>query len=146
MPAKNRHHDVVIAGLRAEGWRITHEPFVVALGSYRYDAALGAERDGRRIAIEIPKVVPETDLPDFQRAIGAYALFRLVLKDQDPTRELFHAAPEGVYRGIYTEPLGDMMVSSLSMRLIVFREEDGRISRWIEADGTSPSHVLASRR
>ena len=60
MPAKNIYHDAVRDALVADGWTITHDPLGVTVGSRRVHvdigadrAALGAERDGVRIAIEI---------------------------------------------------------------------------------------------
>jgi hypothetical protein len=60
MPAKNIYHDGVARALIADGWTITHDPLTLSfggkdlfvdLGAER--AALAAEKEGRRIAVEI---------------------------------------------------------------------------------------------
>ena len=59
MPARNLHHDAVVEALITDGWTITHDPLTISyggkdlfvdLGAER--AALAAEKEGRRIAVE----------------------------------------------------------------------------------------------
>jgi XisH protein len=60
MPARNIHHAVVVTALTADGWTITPDPCPVSFGGKDLfvelgaeEAALAAEKEGRRIAVEI---------------------------------------------------------------------------------------------
>src|SRR5258708_22379689 len=60
MPARNIHHAVVVRALTADGWTITHDPYPLSFGGKDLfvdlgaeEAALAAEKEGRRIAVEI---------------------------------------------------------------------------------------------
>jgi hypothetical protein len=44
MPARNIHHTAVIRALQADGWTITHDPFLIPYGDRRLFIDLGAER------------------------------------------------------------------------------------------------------
>jgi hypothetical protein len=77
MPAKNVYHDAVIQALMADGWVITHDPLTLSfggkdlfvdLGAER--AALAAEREGRRIAVEVQSFLSPSAVRDLQVAVG----------------------------------------------------------------------------
>ena len=113
MPAKNVHHDAVVAALVADGWTITDDPLTVTIGDRNLFIDLGAEqrelaaeRGGERIAVEVQSFPSPSVVSDLQEAIGQYVLYRSVLSRQQPDRPLFLAVPRKVYDGILSEPLG----------------------------------------
>jgi hypothetical protein len=77
MPARDIYHDTVIHALEADGWRITDDPFSIPVGRKQLfvdlgaEKLIGAEREGRRIAVEIKT---------FEEPIGQGIMDRFELK------------------------------------------------------------------
>jgi hypothetical protein len=138
MPARNLYHDAVVAALQADGWTITDDPLTLTIGDRNLFIDLGAERSElaaekgtERIAVEVqtfPSLSPVTDLQD---AIGQYVLYRSVLFRQQPDRPAFLAVPFRVYDGILSEPLGQMVLIDLNVRVLVFDPDRREELRWI---------------
>ncbi|NJK73585.1 MAG: hypothetical protein HC849_15425 [Oscillatoriales cyanobacterium RU_3_3] len=61
--AKDRFHDVVRAALEKEGWRITADPYEITVDEVDFeidlaaDELLAAEREGRKIAVEVKSFI-----------------------------------------------------------------------------------------
>lgn len=137
MSARNLYHDAVVAALVADGWTITDDPFGVVIGSRRLyvdlgadRAALGAERNGERIAVEVQSFLSKSEIDDFHRAIGQYVVYRLVLEELDPDRTLYLAVPDEVYTGILSEPLGQLAMTRIGMKVVAFDPQTRRIVLW----------------
>jgi hypothetical protein len=137
MPARNLYHDAVVAALVADGWTITDDPLGVPVGPRRLyvdlgaeRSALGAERNGERIAVEVQSFLSHSDIDDFHRAVGQYVVYRTALRHTDPGRALYLAIPEEVYTGILSEELGALVSADVGMKLIVFHPVDRRIIQW----------------
>ena len=76
MPRKDTFHDAVRNALIKDGWMITHDPYLleynreplyVDLGA---EAPLGAEKEGRKIAVEIKSFLGNSTLDDLEDALG----------------------------------------------------------------------------
>lgn len=137
MPARNADHEAVVAALQADGWAITADPHRVFIGRRRLyvdlagdKTSLAADRENERIAIEIQSFLSNSDINDFHRAIGQYVVYRAVLRMLDPGRTLHLAVAEDVYTGIFSEPLGRLVVADAAVRLLVFDPVNRRIVRW----------------
>ena len=59
MSRKDTFHEIVVSTLVREGWTITHDPYLLPFGIYDLqidlgaEMPIGAEREGRKIAVEI---------------------------------------------------------------------------------------------
>lgn len=144
MPARNLYHDAVIRALTADGWTITHDPLTVSYGGKDLfidlgaeQAALAAERDGRLIAVEVQSFLSPSPVRDLQEAVGQYDVYRAVLAEIEPNRTVYLAIPDRVYAGVLSERFGQMIVSRLQLRLLVFDERQGRVLQWIEPSDTA---------
>ena len=137
MPRKDVYHDVVVQALTADGWTITHDPLPLSYGGkdvyIDLGAAqpIGAEKGDRRIAVEIKSFLSPSDVHELEVAIGQYALYRDILSEVEPERALYLAIPERVYKGIFSDPLGQLVLARQQLRLIVFNDLQARIERWI---------------
>src|SRR4029078_9317452 len=96
MPARNIHHAAVVQALQADGWTITHDPFLIPYGDRRLFIDLGAERTsigaerGRgRISVEISSFWADSPIRDLEEAIGQFVVYRALLSQVEPDRVLF---------------------------------------------------------
>ncbi|HET6573435.1 MAG TPA: element excision factor XisH family protein [Fimbriiglobus sp.] len=138
MPAKNIHHDAVIAALVADGWTITDDPLYLSVEDRKLfvDLAaerntIAAERDDKKIAVEVQSFAGGSAVRDLQEALGQYAMYRVILARQHPDRPLFMAVPRVVYDGILSEQLGRIVVADLNIRVLVFDPDLREVVRWI---------------
>jgi XisH protein len=138
MPAKNLYHDAVVEALRTDGWTITDDPLrlrvgerdlLVDLGAER--PLIGAEKGNERIAVEVQSFISPSAVADLQQALGQYAMYRLALAEQQPDRPLFLAVPTEVYNGILSEPLGQLVLVGVNLRLLVFDPDRREVIQWI---------------
>ncbi len=146
MPAKNVDHDAVIRALVADGWTITDDPLKLEYGDRNLyvdlgaeTSAVGAEKLGRKIAVEIQSFLSASPLRDLEEAVGQYQVYDAVLSETQPERQLYLAAPRRTYETVLTEKIGQLIIARLGLRLLIFDDQSGRVHRWIESIDTGRS-------
>jgi hypothetical protein len=126
------------AGVGRGESRAAHDPYplsfagkdlFVDLGAE--ETALAAEKEGRRIAVEIQSFLGHSPVRSLEAAVGQYEIYRLLLAATDPGRVLYMAVSGGTYRGILAERFGQFVVSGLKLHVVVFDENQERILQWI---------------
>ena len=138
MPQKDIYHDVVVHALIRDGWTITDDPLHLAYGGRNVyvdlgaEQPIGAEKEGRKIAVEIKSFVGESDVNELSGSIGQYRLYRNILTEIESERTLYLAIPLHIYEGIFKEPLGQLMITREQLQLIVFDDKQERITQWIK--------------
>jgi hypothetical protein len=138
MPAKNIYHDAVVHALIADGWTITDNPLTISYGGRDLFVDLGAERltigaekGEQRIAVEIQSFLNRSAVRDLEEAVGQFVVYRTVLEQSEPDRLLFLAVPRHVFETVLAERFGQLIVSQLRLRLLVFDDQQERVVRWI---------------
>jgi hypothetical protein len=137
MPQRDIFHQIVVKALIQEGWSITDDPLRLAYGGRNLYADLGAEQPigaekaGRKIAVEIKSFISESDVYDLELCIGQFRLYRSILAKTEPARSLYLAVPIYSYEGIFKEPIGQLAIEQEQLQLIVFDDKQGTISQWI---------------
>ena len=142
MPQRDSIHDSVKLALSREGWEITDDPYVISygerflfvdLGATETDKGgfIGAQLQEKRIAVEIKEFRSRSPILDLEQAIGQYVLYRLLLSKVEPEREIWLAVTDTVYEELFSEPVGELVVSELPMRLIVINSEKAEVRQWI---------------
>lgn len=112
MPKKDVFHDVVRRALEKDGWTIAHDPYRLEFGRIKVyadlgaEAPLGAERDGRKIAVEVKSFIGRSEMTELERAIGQYHFYRFLLIRQEPERGLYLALPKDFAVGLLAEGAG----------------------------------------
>jgi XisH protein len=102
MSARDKYHDAVKNALIRDGWTITHDPYRIAIGRRRgyidlgAEMPLAAEKEGRRIAVEMRSFLGASELDDLEEALGQYGVYRVTLAKHDPGRTLYPALPADV--------------------------------------------------
>lgn len=90
--AKDRFHDVVRTALEKEGWKITADPYEINLDDvdFEIDLAaeqlLAAEREGRKIAVEIKNFISPSNVSEFHTALGQFLNYRDALEKIESDR------------------------------------------------------------
>jgi len=137
MPAKDIYHNHVKNALVKDGWTVTHDPLRLSWGSKDMYVDLGAERllaaekGKRQIAVEVKSFVGASEMDDLEKAIGQYAVYRAVLAEREPERELYLAVSEDILKDIFDEPLGKLLLRNNLAQVIGFNPKTEVIIRWI---------------
>jgi hypothetical protein len=103
MPAGDSFHDIVKNALIREGWKITHDPYFMRYGDTEFyidlgaEKILGAEKEGRKIAVEIKSFLGDSTVYEFHTALGQFISYRNILEETEPDRTLYLAVPADVY-------------------------------------------------
>ena len=66
-----------------------------------------------------------------EQAIGQYVLYRLLLEQVDRERELYLAVANTAFDGIFSEPIGELVMRELPMKLLIVDVEAVEVKRWI---------------
>ena len=140
MPAKDIYHIAVVHALIKDGWIITHDPLTVTVGrrdlliDLGAERLLAAERNGERIAVESKSFVKLSLIQDLKEALGQFVLYAdaLALSTNQADRVLYLAVRTETYDEIFTEPIGQMLLTNRRLRLIVFDDATEEIVKWIK--------------
>ena len=92
MAQRDAIHDAVKQSLVKDGWDITDDPYVIAVGERFLFVDLGADDNQEivghfigatcanlRIAVEIKELRGQSVIVELEQAIGQYVLYRLLL-------------------------------------------------------------------
>jgi hypothetical protein len=134
--AKDLFHDVVKTALIKDGWQITDDPLFLKVGGVDFFIDLGAEkllaaeRDGKKIAVEIKSFINTSSVADFHLAIGQFINYRVALKVADPERKLFLAVPDIAYKTFFQKEFPRMVIQQYELELFVYDIENEVIVLW----------------
>lgn len=135
--AKDLFHDVVKAALIKAGWQITDDPLFLKVGGVDFFIDLGAEkllaaeRDGKKIAVEIKSFINTSSIADFHLAIGQFINYRTALKLKDPDRKLFLAIPDNAYDIFFQKEFPRLIIQEYQLELFVYDIENEVILQWL---------------
>ncbi|MGB3297339.1 MAG: XisH family protein [Phormidesmis sp.] len=155
MPRRDSIHSVVRRALVKDGWDITDDPYVISYGERflfvdlaatkigKPDTAqsqfIGAAKDDRQIAVEIKAFRGQSAIADLEQDIGQYVLYRLLLRQIDPSRQVYLAVGNLDYDQIFSEPIGELVINKLPLNLIVINLESAEVQQWIPSRNKSLS-------
>jgi hypothetical protein len=147
MPQRDSIHYAVRQALVKDGWSITNDPYVISYGErflfIDLGAAetlgdngvesrfIGAQRGVSQIAVEVKEFRRASAIADLEQAIGQYVLYRLLLNQVDPDRELYLAIGEATFAEIFNEPIGELVIRELPLNLLIVDVERSEVKQWI---------------
>jgi len=137
MPAKDIYHENVKKSLFTDGWTVTHDPLHLKWGAKDMYVDLGAEKllaaekEGRKIGVEVKSFIGLSEMDDLEKAVGQYIVYYDVLKKTEPDRELYLAVPEEIFADLFEEPIGKLLIENQRLRLMVFDPFREVILKWI---------------
>jgi XisH protein len=100
-------------------------------GGIRTGQFIGARREGQQIAVEIKSFRGRSAIADLEQAIGQYSLYRLLLRQIDEARELYLAVTSTTFEEIFSEPIGELVIRELSIKLIIVDVKTIEVVQWI---------------
>jgi hypothetical protein len=136
MPKLDIIHNAVKNALIKDGWTITHDPFIIEykeLTLYADLAAerpIAAEREGRKIVVEVKSFVGASKIQDLKIGLGQYEIYVSLLEIIDPKRKLYLAISERVYDEFFTLESIQVIINRLQVPLIVVDPEAEEIVKW----------------
>ncbi len=137
MSAKDKFHQIVITAIEKDGWIVTHDPYLLQAGSFDLAIDLGAEeivaaeREGRKIAIEIKSFLGASKISEFYGALGQFITYRAALKIQEPERILYLAVPDDVYEKFFVTAFIQSLIRQNQLYLVTYDIEQEIIEQWI---------------
>jgi hypothetical protein len=138
MPAKDIYHNTMKTALEKDGWKITHDPFKLKIGTKDLYIDLGskslfsAENKEQLIAVEIKSFSSPSSITDLEKALGQYILYNDILQKIEPKRILWLAIPNDAYIDLFEEePIGKILLENKRIKLIVFDIISEDILQWI---------------
>jgi XisH protein len=138
MAAKDLFHEVVRQALLKEQWIITADPLMIKIEgvTFKIDLAaervFAAERDGRKIAVEIKSFLNPSVISDFHAALGQFLNYRLALQMSEPDRILYLALPADTYESFFHEVFVQEAVKVYQLKLMIYDPIQEAILRWNE--------------
>ena len=136
MPAKDIYHDSVKTALVKDGWTITDDPFLIEYKDVLLKADLGAEkvfaaeRNERKIVIEVKVFGGVSFFNDLHRATGQYCNYRALLSEAKPEHEIWLAVPVETFQSQFRRDAIKKIVSELRIKILVFDPGNEEIVQW----------------
>ena len=115
-----------------------NDPYFIKFGTERLyvdlaaELPLAAEREGRKIAVEIKSFLNRSPLTDIQDALGQYNLYISLLEITDAERKLYLAVSKNVYDELAQSPTFQLVQTRWRLALIIVRIDEEKIEAWIE--------------
>lgn len=137
--AKDIFHNTVKVALQKDGWTITHDPYRLRYGiadiyiDLAAEAAIAAERAGRKIAVEVKSFVGGSTISEFHAALGQFLNYRIAIEVSDePDRVLYLAVPKDVQQTFLRFEPAKTVIERYDIRLIIYNPTQEVIDQWIE--------------
>jgi XisH protein len=137
MPAKDLFHEAVKNGLIKDGWTITDDPLTFRIDGINISIDLGAERvigaekDGKKIPVEVKSFISPSPLTDFHTALGQFLTYRLFLEEEEPDRQIYLAVPEDTYNFFFQKDIIQKAIKINELKIIVYDSLSEEIDLWI---------------
>ncbi len=138
MSARDRYHDWVKESLIGAGWVVSHDPLSFRIGKIGIHVDLGlenligAEKEQRKIAVEIKGFLNASKITDFYAAFGQYLCYKVALAREDPDRTLYLAVPTPIYDTFFREALIQDVLQKYPAKLLIYNLSNQEIQSWID--------------
>jgi hypothetical protein len=135
--AKDRFHNIVRNALEKDDWKITADPYEINVDDvdFEIDLAaeqlLGAEREGRKIAVEIKNFISPSNVSEFHTALGQFLNYRDALDKIEPERQLYLAVRVPIYESFFQQKFITSAVAKYQLRLIIYDVQEEVIRQWL---------------
>lgn len=135
--AKDIYHSTVRIALEKDSWTITNDPLTLRIGGRSAFIDLGAEKlfaaekEGKRIAVEVKSFISPSPVKDLEQALGQYIMYSQVLERQNFDRLLYLAIPQRVFLDFFSEELPQLIIELNHLKLLIFDADSQEVVKWI---------------
>jgi hypothetical protein len=134
--AKDLFHYAVKQALTKEQWIITEDPLKIKIGGVKLEIDLAAEKvvaaekEGRKIAVEIKSFLNPSTITDFHSALGQFLNYNLALRMQESERVLFLAVPIDTWKSFFQEVFVREAIQVYQIKLLIYNPVEEVIVLW----------------
>lgn len=134
--AKDRFHQAVKPALLKEGWTITRDPLTIRIDRVKLEVDLGAEKvfaaekEGRKIAVEVKSFLNSSTINDFHNALGQFLNYRLALQMTESDRTLYLAVPFDIFSTFFQERFIRAAIVQYELKIIAYDPNLEEIIEW----------------
>jgi hypothetical protein len=138
MPAKDIYHEAVKNALIKDGWSILAAPYEIKykdaelFADLATEKPLAAERNGRKIVVEIKSFLSPSPMRDFEIALGQYILYRNLISLTEPEYQIYLAIKDSIYENFFQRESIQDVVKINQLLLLVVEMEKEKILQWID--------------
>ncbi len=132
MPRKDKFHELVRRLLEVAGWTITHSQLLRPFMDTKVYMDLGAEREGRKIAVEVKNFESNADVSEWEKAIGQFLIYQAVLSVHESDRQIYLAIPSDAWETFRFSHEGQSFLKNTPLRVIVYNSKTEVIEEWID--------------
>lgn len=138
MSRRDTHHQEVVHALQKEDWVVTDDPLTLDFAGklvgidLAAEKLLAAEREERRIAVEIKSFQGSSDVSEFHTAVGQFLNYRHVIGKTMPERTLYLAIPVEAFAGFFQELDVQEIIQAHRIKLLVYDPHGEEILKWID--------------
>ena len=92
---------------------------------------IAAERDEKRIAVEIKSFFGRSEITELERALGQFVLYQTLLERRDPERILYLAVPNVILNNLFEDSIGKLLIEDGNARVFGFDPETEEVTKWL---------------
>jgi hypothetical protein len=92
---------------------------------------LSAEKQQQKIVVEIKSFLGVLIIMDLEQALGQYVLYQKILEVKEPERVRYLAVTTRVARELFTVEIGQLLLDTKSVRVLVFDAEKEEVIQWL---------------
>jgi XisH protein len=134
---KDIFHEVVKIALEKDGWIVTNDPLTIRWEKGVFYPDLGAEKiliaekETKKIAVEIKSFAGQGFRADFYEALGQYDNYFFALSEVEPDRRLILAVPLFAYETFFQADYVQRILDLKNVSLLVYNTDNQTITTWI---------------
>lgn len=138
MPAKDIFHKTVKNALIKDGWVILRENFRIEVDDESLamfidlaaEELIGAEKNGRTIAVEVKSFQGESKLYQFHAALGQFLNLRSAIRDLWPDWIVYLAVEQDIDSNFFSFRFIQNRIEEHDIKLIIFDADNQEIVSW----------------
>jgi hypothetical protein len=130
-------HNAVKHALIKDGWNITHDPYRIEYEEVKLYADMAAERpfaaerEGRKIVVEVKSFLNPSPIHDFEMALGQYNLYREFLTVIAPERKLYLAVSHTLEDNFFNGRAIQLIIQQQQMRILLVNIANEEVTKWM---------------
>lgn len=138
MSRRDHYHDCVVTALQKDEWTVTDDPLTLEFAGKLIGIDLGAEkllaaeRDNRKIAVEIKSFQGSSDVSEFHTSLGQFLNDRFALQKSMPERTLYLAVPDEAYEDFFQLADVQSVLELHNVKMLVYDTQTEEIRQWID--------------